>query len=84
MYEMYYVVKYDMSGRSRNDCHNIKEAMLCLLYQLVVALVDARRGDDNQATMDLDAMPWRVKNVPGAEDVDDGDRWREVLYHITI
>ena len=29
-------------------------------------------------------MPWRVKDVPGARDVDDGDRWREVLYHITI
>ena len=34
--------------------------------------------------MDLDAIPWRVKDVPGAGDVDDGDRWREVLYHITI
>ena len=75
-----------MSGRSRDDCHNIIViAIGCLLYQLVVAIVvKARRGDDNQATMDLEAMPWRMKDVPGAGDVDDGDRWHEVLYHITI
>ena len=56
-----------------------------LLYKLVVAIVVKERcGNDNQETMDLDAMSWRVKDVPGARDVDDGDRWREVLYHITI
>jgi len=34
--------------------------------------------------MDLDAMPWCEEESPAPEDVDDGDRWREVLYHITI
>ena len=56
-----------------------------LLYQLVVEIVvKARHCDDNQATMDLDAMPWCEEESPVPEDVDDGDRWREVLYHITI
>ena len=55
-----------------------------MLFRSVGIVVKARLGDDNQAMMDLDVVPWRVEESPAPEDVDEGDRWLEVLYHITI
>lgn len=60
MYEMYCVVNsLGMSSRSYGDCHNIIVIVVVAFALLarVAIVVRARCGDDDQATMDLDAMP---------------------------